>query len=228
MTRTGPEPSAPFPEGVLFDMDGLLLDTERLAQEAFVQACAELGWSADLDVYRQCIGSTEGRTRELLSAVYGDGSAYETLDACWSQHYRQRVESGAIPVKSGALALLEYLHGQQVPLGLVTSTRRQLAVDKLARVGFSEFFRATVCGGETAQGKPHPAPYLEAARKIAVAADACWALEDSANGVRAAVHAGCRVYQVPDLVEPSAELRALGHQIVSSLEDVQRVLERLR
>lgn len=215
------------PDGVLFDMDGLLLDSERLARDAFVRACADHGWTADLEIYQQCIGSTYEKTREILTAAHGEIFPYEAIDASWSHHYHARLAEGPVPVKPGAEALLVHLSERRVPMALVTSTRRTTAVEKLQATGLIGFFDAMVCGGETDRGKPDPDPYLEGAARLDLSPETCWALEDSANGVRAAVSAGCVVFQVPDLVPPTAELERLGHRIVITLDEVRAALEAL-
>ena len=217
-----------FPAGVLFDMDGLLLDSERLAREGFVRACTDLGWEAKLDVYHLCIGSTYEKTEELLTDAYGPEFSYAALDERWSAHYHARLAEGPVPVKGGATELLEYLGVCGVPVALVTSTRRSTALEKLERTELLDYFAHLVCGGETVRGKPAPDPYLAGAKGLELDPESCWALEDSANGVRAAHGAGCTVFQVPDLVAPQDDLRELGHRIVNTLHDVLHMLERLR
>ena len=227
---TPAEPHGPAdgrPAAVLFDMDGLLLDSERLARDAFVQACEDLDLVVDLAVYHRCIGSTYEKTEELLTAALGPDFSYQVLDQHWSRHYHARLAERPVPVKAGARELLEFLDLNRIPRAVVTSTRRGTAVEKLSRTELLGFFGHLVCGGETDLGKPNPDPYLAAAGHLEIAPSRCWALEDSANGVRAAHGAGCRVFQVPDLVEPPADLRDLGHDIVSSLEDVLRLLEQM-
>lgn len=217
-------PDTAYPSGVLFDMDGLLLDSERLARDAFVLACEDHGYEADLVTYLKCIGSTYERTRELIMAAYGENFPYQAIDARWRHHYHARLAAGPVPVKDGALALLTHLAAREMPMALVTSTRRATAEQKLEATGLIRFFDSLICAGETERGKPNPDPYLAGAARLALEPTRCWALEDSANGVRAAVSAGCTVYQVPDLVAPTAELEQLGHQIVETLHDVQSAL----
>ncbi len=214
-----------FPRGVLCDMDGLLLDSERLARDAFVRACGDLGWPADLVAYHRCIGSTYRQTEEILRAAYGPDFPYEAIDERWSSLYHARLAEGPVPVKPGAVELLECLADRSVPMVLVTSTRRSTAEEKLTASGLVDFFDRLICGGETTQGKPHPEPYLTAAGALDLSPALCWAVEDSANGVRSAHGAGCTVFQVPDLVAPTAEIRELGHRIVTTLHDVRRALE---
>lgn len=208
-------------------MDGLLLDSERLARDAFIQACTELGWEPDLDAYLRCIGSTYEKTEEILVQAHGPDFPYREVDERWSAHYHARLAEGPVPVKAGAVELLTYLERRQVPVALVTSTRRATALEKLERTELVGYFAHLVCGGETTLGKPNPDPYLAAASGLDLQATSCWALEDSANGVRAAFAAGCTVYQVPDLVTPSDEILALGHRIVESLHVVLGELQML-
>ena len=216
-----------FPAAVLTDMDGLLLDSERLARDAFIQACRDIDLPINLEVYHQCIGSTYAKTEELLTNAYGPEFSYEVLDTRWSHHYHARLAQSPVPVKDGARELLEFLTARDVPAALVTSTRRTTAVEKLEKTGLHGCFTQLICGGETERGKPSPDPYLAAARGLELDPRHCWALEDSANGVRSALSAGCMVYQVPDLVEPDDELRRLGHRIKASLHDVLALLEAL-
>ncbi len=215
-----------FPAAVLFDMDGLLLDSERLARDAFAQACRDHGWEPDLDVYVSCIGSTSEATEATLRGHHGAHFPYAAIDASWSRHYHARLEQDGVPVKPGAQALLEHLALRGVPCAVATSTRRSTAEGKLERSRLLGFFQHTVCGGETDRGKPHPDPYLAAAAGLGVDAAHCLALEDSSNGVRAAHAAGCTVVQVPDLVPPEPELLALGHAVLASLEEVLKLFER--
>lgn len=215
---------AGYPAAVLFDMDGLLLDSERLARDAFVRACQDLGYEANLAAYHQCIGSTSRKTRQLLMAAYGRKFPYAAIDERWSAHYHARLVEAPIPVKAGALDLLQHLRARLVPMALVTSTGRPTALSKLKATDLLGYFSCLICGGETERGKPAPDPYLAATAGLALAPESCWALEDSSNGVRAAVSAGCRVFQVPDLVEPPEDLRRLGHRIVATLHEVREAL----
>jgi len=216
---------AGFPTGVIFDMDGLLLDSERLARDAFVAACTEHGWTADLDVYHQCIGSTSQATETRLRAHFGEKFPYRAVDTSWSRHYHARLAKAPVPKKSGALELLQYLVNVKVPRALATSTARVTAERKLHDSGLLDYFEHRVCGGETPRGKPYPEPYQAAAERLGLKPEQCLALEDSGNGVRSAHAAGCVVIQIPDLVSPGPELSELDHQIVESLTDVLRLLK---
>lgn len=213
------------PRAVVFDMDGLLLDSERLALEAFHTACACFGWEPDLAVYRRCVGSTYEATERLLTPLLPSGLLYTTFDARWSEAYAELLDAGALAVKPGALELLDALAERGIPRALATSTRRAVAEHKLALTGLADYLPLRVCGGETQRGKPDPDPYLAALRLLGATAAGTWACEDSDHGVLAAHAAGLYVIQVPDLLEPGDAVRDLGHLV---LDDLHAVLEHLR
>jgi HAD superfamily hydrolase (TIGR01509 family) len=201
-------------------MDGLLLDTERLAKQTFLAACVEYGWKPDLAGYDQCIGTTYEDTERILRQAYGPAFPFAEIRARWGELYEQWVLQRPVPLRPGAAELLERFAELEIPCALATSTRRELARAKLHHAGLESCFSYLVCAGEAPRGKPHPEPYLWAAAGIGEAPAACWALEDSNSGVRAAHAAGLRVFQVPDQVAPSADIKALGHSIVGSLFEV--------
>jgi HAD superfamily hydrolase (TIGR01509 family) len=213
------------PLGVVFDMDGLLLDSGRLARETFVSACREMGWEPDLAVYDLCVGTTYEGTEQILKTEFGAEFPFAAVAQYWNTIYEERVLDRPVDIKAGALELLLRLHELGIPRALATSTKRSIALVKLRNAGLYEYFAQLVCGGETERGKPHPDPYLEAAQRLLLSPAQCWALEDSNNGVRAAHAAGLRVFQVPDLVPPSEDVRALGHRVMTSLFDVLDLLK---
>jgi HAD superfamily hydrolase (TIGR01509 family) len=212
------QPSRGAPAAVVFDMDGLLLDSERLALEAFVGACRQFGFEPDIALYLPCIGTRSETTRELLQSGYGAGFPYDEIAPEWARRYRELTVVSAVPLKAGARGALTAVRDAGLPVGIATSTKRDLARHKLERAGLWRLVNALVAGDDVAAGKPHPAPYLEAARRLGAEVRDCWAVEDSAVGVRSARAAGCQVMEVPDMVAPDAEIRALGHAILPTLD----------
>ena len=208
------------PDALVFDMDGLLLDTERIARDAFEAACRDAGWpSPDLAVYARCIGGTGWDEGAIFRAGYGPDFPWEAVRDGWRRRYHAHVEHRAVSVKPGALELLAYCWECGLPCALATSTRAELAQTKLGLAGLDGYFPIRVTGDMVRRGKPDPEPYLLAAERIGIAPERCWAFEDSSNGVRSAHAAGFEVFQVPDLVEPPLELRRLGHTVLESLYD---------
>ena len=208
-------------------MDGLLLDSERVARECFVAACRACDWEPDLAVYDLCVGSTYSATEQILCGNFGARFPWDAVRERWDALYHARVLHQPIDVKPGAVDLLEFLSGHGVRMALATSTRRETTVTKLDNANLSGHFEHLVCGGETARGKPYADPYLEAVQRLGLTSDVCWACEDSENGVRAAIAAGLTVFQVPDLVAPSDAIKRLGHDILRSLDELVVVLRSL-
>jgi HAD superfamily hydrolase (TIGR01509 family) len=123
-----------------------------------------------------------------------------------------------VPLKKGVTALLTMLKDKNIPTALATSTVYEIAVKKLKNAQIVDYFNEIVSGDMVLQSKPHPEIYLTAAARIGIKPEHCIALEDSEAGVRAAHAAGMRVFQVPDLIQPSNEFRKLGHTVIDSLE----------
>jgi HAD superfamily hydrolase (TIGR01509 family) len=209
---------------VIFDMDGLLLDSERIALATFVEACRNVGFEADVSVYYKCIGGNAARTKEILTQGYGDSFPFDSVDRLWHAKYEEEAATHPFPVKAGALQLLRLLKERGVRTAVVTSTRHDSAQRKLSNAGLAQFFEFVVGGDEIVNCKPDPEIYLQACRRLGEAAARCIALEDSDNGVLSACAAGLTVIQVPDLLQPSERVRALGHRIMASLVDVTEFL----
>jgi HAD superfamily hydrolase (TIGR01509 family) len=213
----------PFaPAALVFDMDGLLLDTERIALETFEAACTANGVSVAREVYFTCVGS---RGDAILRRALGSTFPFDAVSRDWSALYNERVMTRAVDVKEGAITLLEMTRQLDLPIALATSTRTALAKHKLEMAGLARFFQVVIGGDAVTHGKPHPEPYLAAARALGRSASRCWAVEDSENGVRAAHAAGCFVLQVPDLVQPSQSVRDIGHRILADLHAVAHLLQ---
>jgi HAD superfamily hydrolase (TIGR01509 family) len=226
LTQLSVDRARPFrPRAVVFDMDGLLLDTERLAMDTFFASCRQHGFEPETAVYVKCIGTRGDRTREILTEGYGADFPCDAVMAEWAARYDAHVLHRPVAEKKGARALLECLEARGVPLALATSTRTDVALRKLALARLDTFFRHVVGGDQVRHPKPDPEPYLTAAQRLGVSVRDCWALEDSENGVRSAHAAGMWVVQVPDLLAPTTELRALEHRIVASLEEVRELIE---
>lgn len=212
------------PLAIVFDMDGTLLDSERIAYETFQQACAQFGMTAQPQLYRRCIGTRGEQTREVLRAAFGPTLALDDFWTRWSDLYRIHAIEQPVPVKTGAIALLSALAAKNIPCAIATSTRRDAALHKLTNAGLLHFFAFVIGGDEVDESKPHPQIYREATRRLTIDPARAWAIEDSDAGVRAAHGAGLQVIQVPDLHPPEEAVAALGHCIVTSLDDVWALL----
>jgi len=207
---------------VIFDMDGLLLDSEKIALATFEAACNQLGFIPDLSVYYRCIGTNAVRVQEILSREYG--SRYDDIAKIWKALYAAETLDKPVPLKSGARALLQELQQKGMRKAVVTSTDQEIAVRKLSNSRIMHYFDFVLGGDQVDRSKPDPEIYLAACRRLALEPSRSLALEDSDNGVLSAFRAGLEVIQIPDLKPPSPEIRSLGHPILRSLTEVADLL----
>jgi len=215
------------PAAVVFDMDGLMLDTEPLAARAWIDAAARAGIAFDGAVTPRLVGRNFADCRMLIREHHGGDYPVDALMNAWHGAYDAIVEREGLSLKPGLEALLAWLADSCIPRAVATSTRRARAQAKLARTGLDAHFEALVGGDEVARGKPAPDIYLEAAGRLRVAPAECVALEDSEPGMRAAIAAGMIAIMVPDLAPPSPELLAHAPLVLASLHEVHAHLAAL-
>jgi HAD superfamily hydrolase (TIGR01509 family) len=209
------------PIAVIFDMDGLMLDTEPLAARAWTDAAALLGIEFDHAVTPRLVGRSFPDCTALIRAHHGDGYPVDELMRAWHRAYDAIVEREGIVLKRGLVELLAWLEGENIPKAVATSTRRSRAQAKLVHTRLLERFAALVGGDEIARGKPAPDIFVEAAARLGSAPEDCVVLEDSEPGIRAALAAGMMPIMVPDLAPPSPALLAHAPLVLASLVDVQ-------
>ena len=202
--------------GALFDMDGLLLDSERASMAAFEDTTQNFGLPPMPEVALACIGLRADGVRATVSAALAGRLEYDVFHADWGKRISCAFAQG-IPVKAGAFALLDGLKARGIPCAVATSTRTAAAKAHLARAGLRDYFAAVIGGEQVVRGKPAPDIYLKAAEVLGVAARDCAAFEDSDPGTLAAIAAGAIVVQVPDVKAPSMALQANGHVIAATL-----------
>lgn len=216
-------PALPFlPDAVIFDMDGLMIDSERVSVACWTQAAHELALPLADDFWLRFVGLGD-RDCERLLLQHIDAGQVAALFARCHDLYEARTQEG-LPLRPGILDLLQLLHDHGIARAVATSTRQPRASRKLAAAGLLPFFEVVVTSSDVAHPKPAPDIYLLAAQKLGKDPARCLALEDSPAGIRAAVGAGMTAIQVPDLVHPDDDLRALGHRIVDSLADAHTLL----
>lgn len=208
---------------VLFDMDGLLFDTEQLFFEAMQAAGAEAGRVVPPALYHSLIGHTRERNFAILRDHYGSAFPAEEFHALCHRHMDRLVADG-LRLKPGVAELLDQLDAAGLPRALVTSSRRASVDHHLGAFNLEHRFNTVVAHGDYASGKPHPEPYLLAAARLGVDPAACLALEDSYNGIRSAHGAGTVAVMVPDLLPATDEMRALAAAILPDLHAVGELL----
>lgn len=222
-----PSPQPRRPAAVIFDMDGLMLDTEPLAARAWVDAARDLGVAFDASINHRLIGRNFPDCRTIIGEHHGAGYPVDDLMGAWHGAYDAIVQREGIAFKPGLPELLDWLDEARIPKAVATSTRRARAQAKLELTGILERFAALVGGDEVARGKPAPDIFVEAARRLGVPPSACMVLEDSEPGMRGALAAGMTPMMVPDLLPPSPALLATAPLVVATLYEVRAHLAAL-
>lgn len=207
-------------QAVIFDMDGLLLDSERIAFDAFKFACNRLNLGDQSKVFMKCVGTNQLAGEKVLYQEFRAIANVTEFIKVWDDRYLEQTSKVPIPLKPGVTALLDRLTELKIPVAVATSTKTPRAKAKLAFSGILSYFSVVAGGDQVEQSKPSPEIYWHAAQLLGVPDSKCMVLEDSENGVKSGIAAGMFVIQIPDLVKPSAELLALGAPVRSSLVEV--------
>ena len=204
----------------IFDMDGVLIDSERVIVDAYVAAARDCGHAiAEADVL-PVIGMTGAASRTVLLGLFGSEATLRQVGERAAMLMRGERDHPVFPAKAGAHDLLAALAGRGVPMGVASSTRRREVLHRLAAVGLDAHLHSVTGGDEVERGKPDPSIYLLAAQRLGVAPSACIAFEDSDHGAEAAHAAGLRVVVVPDLKPPGDATRGRAFEVLGSLGDV--------
>lgn len=209
--------------GAIFDMDGLMFDTERIYIKAEEIAGGEFG--IDLRVLPDLMGVSEHEGERIYRECFGENFDYGKYRARKVQILGEDIETNGLPKKPGLDEILAFLQKQGIPIALATASARTLAMDYLERAGVAAYFQAVVCGDMVEKGKPDPETFCTAAELLGTKPEETLVLEDSYNGIRAAHRGGFIGCMVPDIQEPTEEMRELAFRVFDSLLDVVRCME---
>ena len=209
---------------VVFDMDGLLIDTEPLAIMAWMQAGKEYGYDITRPVMERMIGLDARSSLEIMYALYGTDFPYDMFVLRKREIINAHVLQHGIQVKPGVLTLLDFLDAQHLPRVVATSTGKARAQHHLETAGIWSRMDALFSGEEVTNGKPAPDLFLHAANSVGICPQACVVFEDSTNGVLGAFRAGMLAVQVPDLLAPNEITQQSASYILSSLEQAPDLL----
>lgn len=212
-------------EGLLLDMDGLLIDTERVAERCWAEAERETGFRMPHGFYFTLIGQSMGLIKDRLVPVMDPGCDIDAFIAAANRIYLKTLMEEKVPLKRGVVEFLEYLDRRRVPRCLATSTFSELCRHKLESTGLAQWIPLRVCGNEVEHSKPAPDIYLEAARRLGKPPARLLVLEDSENGLKAALAAGCKVAHVPDLGPVQLDVQMRVDRIYRGLPEVQAAME---
>ena len=211
---------------VVFDMDGVILDTENLGIAAWRKAGVKYGIGEDEinRVYRLIIGTKAERGNEIIRENFGkDFPSEDFRKECGS--YIRDVLMTKIPLRPFAREILEFLKNNGIKVALASSTRYEVVMRELTQEGLIGYFDVIIGGDLVAKSKPEPDIFLKAIADLCETPENCFIVEDSANGIRAAHASGAKPIMVPDLVTPTEEIKALCHKIFADLGEVIEYLK---
>ncbi len=211
-------------KGGIFDMDGLLFDTEAIFQSVWQERARELGRTLDEDFTRRICGSSGPVTQAVVTDYYGveDPTAFiRDVNECV-----RRIEETYLPMKKGCVEILTGLREAGFKLAVASASRQPMIERNLAFNGIAKYFDEVVSSSQVEHGKPEPDVFLYAAERLSLPPEECYVFEDSMNGIRAAHAAKMRPVMIPDLVQPTEEIRALCWGIFPDLsEALSAILE---
>lgn len=196
-------------QGVIFDMDGLMLDTEKLLLRFWCEAAAEMGYAMEkkhvLSIRSLAAEYAEAKLQEYFGADFN----YQKVRARRKELMNSYIEEHGIETKQGVRELLVFLKEHGYKTSVATATDLERTQKYLKSVDLLQYFDKIVCASMVERGKPEPDIYIRAAKELEILPENCIALEDSPNGILSAYRAGCMPVMVPDLDEPSEEIKKL-------------------
>jgi HAD superfamily hydrolase (TIGR01509 family) len=208
-------------KAVVFDMDGLLVDTETVVFRAMQRAAAGIEGEMPFATFQRMVGLQHAHSDPILVEHFGDGFDLDAWSVAVSGHFQQELAEAGIALKAGVVEILDQLDAMGLPRAIATSSGMPAVEQSLGPYGLVDRFDALITREVQTRGKPHPEPFLKAAEALGVDPADCLALEDSHNGVRAASSAGMMTVMVPDMLDPTEEMRGLCVRIARDLHEVR-------
>ena len=212
-------------KGVIFDMDGVILDTEKLYIRFWCEAAQFYGYPMERRHALSIRSLARPYAKERLRGYFGEDFDYYAVHDKRIELMDAYIEQNGIEAKPGAAELLSCLKQRKIKTSLATATQSDRARDYLERVDLLKYFDEIVSASMVARGKPDPDIYLYAADRLGLSPEDCFAVEDSPNGIRSACAAGCKTIMVPDLDQPDAEILNMIFKKADTLTDIIPLLD---
>lgn len=212
-------------EAVVFDMDGVLFDTERICSEAWREEAKEENLG-DIEVaIKGCVGLNLTDAKDFFRKEYGSNFPFDEFHTRAGIRFREKIAREGLPIKKGVKEILTYLKSAGYPIALASSTSKRGVLEHLQKSGLTGYFEEIIGGDMVEHSKPQPDIYLKACRALHVDPQNAIAIEDSPNGIRAAYAAGMLPVMVPDLITPTPEIEALLYAKCESLLEVKELIK---
>ena len=207
-------------DAVVFDMDGLIFDSERAGYECWSEVLAGYGVHEITGLYNACIGCSRVLTARLVRETLGEDFPFEEFIRKVFEIYTGRYGGGKMPLKPGVREILSWLKTKGKKTALASSSGRETVVSLLGAAGLLEYFDGLVCGDMVTKSKPEPDIFLAACKLLGTAPERTFAVEDSYNGIRAAARGGLRPVMVPDMLPATEEMQSLAEAVEDDLHGV--------
>ena len=209
---------------VIFDMDGVIFDSERAYVNAYKELAPKYGLHDWEKVHQACMDSI-GVTREKTRQIFFEYVGFEFDYAAYREEVSELLMKTDYEIKPGVYELFAWLKEQGAHIALASSTREESVRRSLGKANLTEYFETLVCGDMITHSKPDPEIFLTAAERIGAEPESCYVIEDSYNGIRAAHAAGMHPIMVPDILQPDEEIKGLAEVVLPSLVEVREDLE---
>lgn len=207
-------------KAVVFDMDGVIFDSEVLVIETWEEIARLHGISDVKKVCLRCLGTNAQTSKKIFLDAYGPDFPYDEYKKEMSALFHERAAGGKLPQKTGIKEILSFLKDHHIKTAVASSTRKEVVRRELEEGGLLPWFDKIICGDMVSRSKPAPDIFLKACEVLGVSPSEAFAIEDSYNGIRAADSAGMRPIMVPDLAPPTKEMETLAECVLPSLMEV--------
>ena len=214
-------------KAIIFDMDGLMIDSERVTFECYQERLKDMNLTMDEEFYKTLLGKPIKGIYQRFYDVYGNDFPIENVIQDVHQLMAERFETEGVPVKKGLVELLHYLKDNNYKTIVATSSNRDRVDKILAQAKIKEFFDDSICGDEVTKGKPNPEVFLKSCQKLGVNVDEAIVLEDSEAGIQASYDANIKVICIPDMKYPEKQYEEKTFKILKDLTEVTVYLKSL-
>lgn len=214
-------------KAIIFDMDGLMIDSERVTFECYQERLKDMNLTMDEEFYKTLLGKPIKGIYQRFYDVYGNDFPIQNVIQDVHQLMAERFETEGVPVKKGLVELLHYLKDNNYKTIVATSSNRDRVDKILAQAKITEFFDDSICGDEVTKGKPNPEVFLKSCQKLGVNVDEAIVLEDSEAGIQASYGANIKVICIPDMKYPEKQYEEKTFKILKDLTEVTVYLKSL-
>lgn len=215
-------------DAIIFDMDGVLIDSERISFKCFQEVFKEYNYKMEEKFYLKLIGRNVKSIKEIMEKEYGSDFPFDTIYKKKAQLALETTNKNGVIIKPGVHELLDYLNEEDYKIAVATSTRRERALELLQEAKIKDKVNFVVCGDEVENSKPDPEIFLKAAKGLDVDPKKCIVIEDSDAGITAAHAAKMTGIHVPDMKQLEEETKELAFKVCKSLEAVREYLEEIK